>query len=383
MPAAVFVAPGPLDARTGGYIYNRRIADGLRQHGWLVDALELDPGFPYPTHAALEQAGLALAAIRAGTITIVDSLALGAMPDIIVREASRLSLVALIHQPLAAAIGLDPYTAARFEEGERRALRAASLVVATGRAAIPMITKYGIASEQVVVVEPGTDRPSAASSVGADDLPSTVGQTLSGLPAGPDKARPTAIESRDPLELLTVATVNAGKGHEMLLQALALAGDVPWRLTCAGSLERDPATVRRVRAAVVKLRLQDRVSFAGDLNDRALAACYDGADLFVLATHQETYGMAVAEALAHGLPVIATMTGAIPELVGDDAGLVVPVGDTAALAEALARVLVDDALRARLADGARRRGEELPTWDQACRRMGAALNRLCGVTARG
>lgn len=360
MPSAIFVAPGPLDARTGGYIYNRRIAEGLREHGWLVGLLELDASFPYPTHAALDHAGLALAAIPAGTVTVVDSLALGAMPELIAREASRLPLVALVHQPLAAAIGLEQHIAARFEEGERRALHSVSLVMATGTAAVPLITKYGIGSEQVVVVEPGTDRAS-----------SSVERTLS---------RPTAIH---PLELLTVATLNAGKGHELLLEALALVGDVPWRLTCAGSLARDPATVRRVREAVAKLRLQDRVSLLGDLDDRALATCYDRADIFVLATYRETYGMAVAEALAHGLPVVATMTGAIPELVGDDAGLLVPVGDTAALAEALGRALGDDALRARLAQGARLRSEQLPTWNEACRRMEAALSRLCGVSTRG
>jgi glycosyltransferase involved in cell wall biosynthesis len=294
------------------------------------------------------------------------------MPEIIVRQASRLPLVALVHQPLAAAMGLDQRTAARFEEGERRAFGAVSLVVVTGRAAVPLMTKYGIAPERVAVVEPGTDRAPVARD---------VRRTLSGSPAGRDKSRPTAVGA---LELLTVATLNAGKGHEVLLEALALLVDVPWRLTCAGSLERDPATVRRIRDAVATFRLQDRVAFVGDLDDRALAACYEQADLFVLATHQETYGMAVAEALAHGLPVVATMTGAIPDLVGDDAGLLVPVGDTAALAQALARLLHDDTLRTRLARGARRRGEQLPTWDEAASRMAAALNRLCGAsTARG
>ena len=93
--------------------------------------------------------------------------------------------------------------------------------------------------------------------------------------------------------------------------------------------------------------------------------------------------MAVAEALAHGLPVVATMTGAIPDLIGDDAGLLVPVGDTTALTAALARVLGDSGLRARLAEGARRRRDRLPTWNDAARVMSTALDRLCGVHAGG
>jgi glycosyltransferase involved in cell wall biosynthesis/SAM-dependent methyltransferase len=345
MPPIVLVAPGPLEARTGGYIYDRRMVEGLRRLGWQVDVLELDSSFPYPTPAALEHAAHALQTIRAGTITIVDSLALGAMPEIITREASRLPVVALVHLPLAAAIGLDRGSAARFQDGERRALQAAALVVVTGRAALPLIAPHAIDPGRIVVVEPGTDRA------------------------------PLARGSRSTtLELLTVATLNPGKGHENLLEALAAVNDPAWRLTCAGSLTRDPATAARVRGAAARLGLEDRVAFVGDLDRPALGACYDRADLAVFATQQETYGMAVAEALAHGLPVVATMTGAIPDLVGDDAGLLVPVGDTRALSAALSRSLGDPALRERLAEGARRRRARLPTWDDAARLMSTALN---------
>jgi glycosyltransferase involved in cell wall biosynthesis len=86
--------------------------------------------------------------------------------------------------------------------------------------------------------------------------------------------------------------------------------------------------------------------------------------------------MAVAEALARGLPVVGTRTGAIAELVGGDAGLVVPAGDAAALSAALARLLDDPALRARLAAGALRARERLPTWEQAIGRMAAALSQI-------
>jgi glycosyltransferase involved in cell wall biosynthesis len=276
------------------------------------------------------------------------------MAEIIVREASRLPVVALVHLPLAAAIGLDREDAARFEDGERRALAAAALVVVTGRAAFPLIAQYAVEASRIVVVEPGTD------------------------PA------PLAHGSRTgSVELLTVATLNPGKGHEMLLAALSAVSDSAWHLTCAGSLTRDPSTAARVCTTAARLQLESRVSFVGDLDRRALAACYDRADVAVLATQQETYGMAVAEAVAHGLPVVATMTGAIPDLIGDDAGLLVPVGDTPALTAALARVLGDSSLRACLAEGARRRRARLPTWDDAAGVMSTALDRRCGVHAGG
>src|ERR1700741_1902063 len=137
MRPVVLVVPGHLGERTGGYLYDRRIVEGLRRLGWAVDVLELDASFPYPTPAALDQAADAFAAVPAGTIAIVDSLALGAMPDLIVRHASRLRIVALVHLPLAAACGLDFDSVARFDEGERRTLRAAALVIVTGRATAP------------------------------------------------------------------------------------------------------------------------------------------------------------------------------------------------------------------------------------------------------
>ena len=84
----------------------------------------------------------------------------------------------------------------------------------------------------------------------------------------------------------------------------------------------------------------------------------------------------VAEALAHGLPVVSTVTGAIPSLVGSDGGILVPAGDTGALATALRQVIGDASLRAKLTDGARRMGECLPTWDEACAKFAAALAHL-------
>lgn len=128
-----------------------------------------------------------------------------------------------------------------------------------------------------------------------------------------------------------------------------------------------------MRELTHELGLDNRVAFVGDLDADALERCYDAADAFVLATLQETYGMAVAEALAHGLPVVSTTTGAIPALVGAEAGLLAPPGDVPALADALTRAIDDGGLRARLAAGARRVREHLPTWDHAAARMTAAL----------
>ena len=347
MRSLVFVVPGRIDIRTGGSIYNNRIIEGLRQSGWSVGVRMLDESFPYPTTDALDHAARVLSEMPSNTLVIVDGLALSAMPVVIERETSRLRVVALVHLPIAADVGLDRETATRLWEIERRALNAVALIVVTGSAALPYVFKYGISRDRVVVVEPGTVRAQVARGSGGSQL-----------------------------QLLSVATLNPTKGHEILLQALAAVSHSGWHLTCAGSLTRHPETVDRIRTAMCHLGLETRVSLVGELDARRLSECYDATDIFVLATLQETYGMAVAEALAHGLPVVSTTTGAIPDLVGNDAGLLVPPGDTAALTEALIRIISNAGLRARLSAGARHTRKRLANWNQACAKMTAALDRL-------
>jgi len=339
--------PGRIDTRTGGTIYDRRMAEGLGLLGWAVEVHALDASFPRPTAAALAHAGEVVDALRDGAVAIIDSLALGAMPALVERARARVAVVALMHLPLIADPAIDAQAAGAFAVDEGRALAAAHHVVVTGAAALDLLAPYRIAPSRLTIVEPGTDpAPLARGSV--DGL----------------------------VHLLSVATVHPGKGHEMLLGALADAAVPGWRLTCAGSVTRDAATAARVADTARRLHLEDRVRFAGDLDPEALAACYDAADVFVLATRRETYGMAVAEALARGLPVVATRTGAIPALVGTRAGLLVDVDDRRGLAEALARVITDGSLRGTLRAGAQKARGQLPTWEGACRRMAQVLEAL-------
>jgi glycosyltransferase involved in cell wall biosynthesis len=349
------VVPGDLETRTGGYGYDRRIIAGLRALEWRVEVVQLADGFPFPSPAARADAERALAAIPDGRRVLVDGLALGALPDEAARHAARLAIVALVHHPLAAETGLDPAVAAALEESERRALASARSVVVTSRGTAAALARYGVAADRIGVVEPGTDpAPLARGSQSA------------------------IINQQSAISLLCVATLTPRKGHELLLRALASVPARDWRLTCAGGFDRDPATAERVRALVRELELEDHVMLVGDMNAAQLAVEYDRADLFVLPTLYEGYGMAVAEALARGLPVVSTATGAIAQLVGECAGIVVPPGDRIAFSAALARVLGDASLRDRLAAGARAVRDHLPTWDAAAAAMAQALERIRG-----
>jgi glycosyltransferase involved in cell wall biosynthesis len=348
MPSLVLLAPGPIETRTGGYGYDRRIAEGLRDAGWDVRVEELDPSFPQPTPTARENAARALAAIPDGTAVLIDGLALGAMPVEAERERARLRLVALVHHPLARETGLAPDIAAALENSERRALAAVRRVVVTSSATARTLGEYGVGPERIAVIEPGTERAPLARGSG-----------------GPG------------VELLSVATVSARKGHDILIRALSGLRDLPWRLTCAGSLDRDPGAVSRLREEIRARQLEARVQLVGELGGDRLAAAYDRADVFVLATRYEGYGMAVAEAIAYGLPVVATATGGIAEVVntaGAGAGIIVPPGDEEALAAALARIVGSGALRQELARHARAARERLAGWDHASRRMAEVVS---------
>lgn len=345
MTSIVVIVPGSIEARTGGYEYDRRMIAGLLARGLTIDVRELDASFPRPTAAALTHAAGVLAAIPDGATVVIDGLAFGAMPDEAERESSRLRLVALVHLPLAAEAGLDPDTAARLESSERRSLAAAARVIVTGKTTADGLVSYGVGRDRVAVVEPGTDPAPMARGSGNSSA----------------------------LHLVSAAMISPRKGHEILLRALAKIAHRNWRLTCAGSLNRHPPTADRVRDSLRALGLEDRVSLVGEMDGVRMAALYDSADLFVLATLHESYGMAVAEALARGLPVVSTTTGAIPQLVGVDAGILVPPGDVDALADALSSVMSDARVRARLAEGARRVRRVLPTWEDATAKMLAAL----------
>jgi glycosyltransferase involved in cell wall biosynthesis len=342
------IVPGSLETRTGGYIYDRRIAEGLCARGWSLDVRELEGSFPRPTSAALTEAAHVLSRIPDGTIVLIDGLALGVMPVELERERARLRIVALVHLPLAHDPALDRETASRFEASERRALACVVMAVGTGAGTRSVLANYGVPPDRVVIIEPGTDpAPQALGSAGG------------------------------PLHLLTVATLNRGKGHDVLFRALARVSQRHrWRLTCVGSLDRDPETVQQLRALLAREGLIDSVSLAGELGPEALERMYSAADIFVLPTLHETYGMAVAEALAHGLPVVSTATGAIPDLIGDEAGLLIAPGDVDALTGALSLLMRDRGVRARLAQGARRAGGRLPSWDDASNRMAVVLDRI-------
>lgn len=346
MTSLAVIVPGCIDTISGGYEYDRRMIAGLRAAGWSVVLHQLDSSFPNPTAAARQDAARVLAGIAEGGRVLIDGLALGAMPEEVLSAARKLRLIALVHHPLARESGIDRADALRLFASERNALALVERIVVTSRATASALAEYGIESDRIAVVEPGTDASPIAGGSGA------------GMPT-----------------LLCVAALVPRKGHAVLFDALAAVRGYDWRLVCVGSMTRDVGTADRLSAQLLERGLTDRVRLVGEVDRAALAKYYDGADVFVLPTLYEGYGMVVAEALACGLPVISTRTGAIEDLVADEAGYTVPPGDVNAFAQALSLVLGDTSRLRRLRDGAARVRQRLPSWDVQCARMAEAIAR--------
>jgi glycosyltransferase involved in cell wall biosynthesis len=344
-----FLVPGRLDQLTGGYLFDRRIVDGLREAGRAVEVVELAGAFPDADAPARAAVAAALAALPDGAAAAIDGLALPGAADCLDAEATRLRLVAFVHHPLADETGLSASECARFAEIEARLLGVMRGAICPSAETAAALRRYGIPAGRIAVVPPGTDKPRAA---------------------------PAARAAGAPLRLLAVASVTPRKGHLLLVDALARLTELDWHLRCIGSLTRDQATAAALRRAVAEHGIAERVTLAGEHPPERLAAEYQAADCFVLPSFHEGYGMAFAEALAHGLPIVAARAGAVPDTVPDSAGLLVPPGDAAALAAALRRFIVDGALRQRLAAGARAAGAALPDWHQSVRRWAAAFDRL-------
>lgn len=341
-----FAIPGDLETLTGGYAYDRRIITELRQLGWQVDVLGLGDGFPMPGQEQLAVAMRRLTTALADRPIVIDGLALGVLPDAAATLRQTRPLVALVHHPLACETGLTPATAERLRESERAALAAVHRVVVTSEATAELlIESFSVPRKQLDVIPPGTDPVPQAAGSGSDQL-----------------------------RLLSVGAIVPRKGFDVLVEALSTLTDLPWQLTIVGDRDRDPGSVERLEALIARHGLERRIECPGVVSTERLGALYASADLFVLASHFEGYGMAYAEAIACGLPIIGTTGGAIAQTVPASASRLVPPGDVAALAQAMHDVMANADRRHALAAGARAAAAKLPSWAHS----GQAFARLLG-----
>jgi glycosyltransferase involved in cell wall biosynthesis len=351
VPEVWFAIPGDPATLTGGYVYARRLMEELPATGWMPRPLQWPGSFPNPSEADLAAVRASLEEIPAGATVLIDGLAYGALP-MSVLDGPNLRIVALVHHPLARESGLSPTDVKRFEASERAALARAHRIVTTSEmTARTLIEDFGVARARIRVALPGTERAPRAQ--GSGDVPL----------------------------LLTVGTLTPRKGHDVLIAALAQITDLGWNSRIIGSKERDLATTATLRKLIEQHGLEKRVTLAGEMNAQSLREMYHRADVFALASRYEGYGMVFAEALAHGLPIVACAAGAVPDTVPADAGILAPPDDPGAFAAALRRVLTDHAFRLRLKEAAWRHGQTLPQWRDTAAAVASALSQAMDAAA--
>ena len=338
-----FAFPGSLETLTGGTIYDRQLIHGLRSLGLDVATLPLSGGFPFPDAGALQETREALCALQDGSVVIIDGLAFGAFDELTVAQAQRLRIIALCHHPLALESGLQPIQQQRLQASEQRALQGARAVLVTSEhTRQTVIAAFALSPERVIVARPGTARVPFADCNGF------------------------------PPRLLTLGSLIRRKAHDVLIDALAPLTDLPWQARFAGSTAFDPAWSDQLQQQVNRRGLQSRISFTGTVDDTVLE--FRHAELFVLPSRYEGYGMVFAEALAVGLPIVAARAGAVPDLVPESAGVLVPPDDARALTLALRMLLTQEDLRRQLQAGARRAAAALPTWSDTASRVARLID---------
>lgn len=343
MAKVVFAIPGDIETASGGYGYDRRVLELLPAYGISVSHLELPGSFPAPSPEDLAVARRLVAATPPESILLIDGLAFGAMPESLIRDFGR-TVVALVHHPVGYETGLSEERAEALIGTERAALALARNVVVTSRATKRTLERdFGVPLKKITVAEPGTD------------------------PA------PRATGTGTPLHLLAVGAISKRKAYEILVRALVPLAELDWRLTIAGATDRDPAAVDVLETAIASARLGDRISMVGKVVPATLDRLYESADLFVMPSLYEGYGMVLAEAMARGLPIVCTTGGAAADTVPDNAAMKVPPGDPQALTSALRDALDNKKLRVRMADASWEAGRALPTWNETARRIAATV----------
>ncbi|WP_210493904.1 glycosyltransferase family 4 protein [Microvirga antarctica] len=338
MTEAVFAIPGDIDTPTGGYAYDRQVLRRFRAHGIKVHHLALPATFPTPSADDIDETIRRLNDMPRGHPIVIDGLAFGALPAGAVARLQS-PLIALVHHPLGLESGLTEADAARLIQNETAVLEHAVAVIVTSSATGRLLASdFGVPAARITVAEPGTERAERARG----------GQ-------GPS------------LNILAVGSVVPRKGYDVLIKALAGLVDRAWTLTIIGADDRAPDHASAIRRQVAESALNDRIALAGAVTETVLDAAYAQADIFVLASHFEGFGMVLTEALARGLPIITTTGGAAAETVSDQAALKVPPGNVSALQIALRHLIEDKDQRRALADQAWREAQSLPGWDDTAR----------------
>ena len=347
---------GDMNTVTGGYLYERTVISYLRSKGVQIDVISLPRvPFPYLLHLVSNLALVVRFFRKDYDIVLEDQMAHPALFlfNFWLSYVKRTKIVVIVHLLWwKATTGFWKRRYVKFVE--KIMLKRVHVIVANSQhTKNELVEKMGIPSTAVRVVYPGFDLPKADSG---------------GIP-------PT--RTTNSIKLLSVANVNPCKGLDTLVAALHRLNDPAITLDVVGDASQDRAYSKQLKACIARWRLDDRVLFHGVQTPQNLSRFYAEVDIFVLPSLYESFGIVVAEAMAFGLPIIASRVGGIPELVTDgENGLLVPPQNSEALAEAISKLASDPELRERFGRASREKSQNLNTWDDCCEQLFRLLSAI-------
>ena len=333
----LFIIPGDINLPTGGYRYDRKILEQWSSIGLDTQLVSLEGNFPN-----LETTQIANFTQRAddlplADVAVIDGLAGGVLPDFVKALSERMPVVALVHHPLFLENGLSQNQVEKLKASEAAGLGWASAIVTTSHETAKTVSSFfGFPPNKIHSVLPGVVR----------------GKISKG-------------SETETVNLLCVASIIERKGHRFLLDALKGLRELNWHLDCIGMTSSDPELYSDLMQSVDSSDMGDQISFHGSVTEIQIENAYERADIFVLPSLYEGYGMAYAEAIVRGIPVIGTTAGAIPDTVPKSCGILVAPQNTSALETALRQMITDNELRHQYRKAALDAEPTFPTWSQS------------------
>lgn len=330
----LFIIPGDINLPTGGYRYDKQILEAWEEGNKDVTLVAIKGEYPLPSQTDITHALDEIEHLSDADVAVVDGLMGGAAPQFLQALAQKMTVVALIHHPLCLENGLDEKQASKLEVLERQGLEHVSQIITSSPTTSKTVCElFGYNPNKIHAVLPGVERGEISKGSGTDRI-----------------------------NLLCVGSIIERKGHKDLLEALADLKQLNWQLDCIGSTDFNPELYVELEDMIKTKGLADKVTFHGEVSENKIIEAYSKADVFVLPSLYEGYGMAYAEAIVRGIPVIGTTAGAIPQTVPQTCGILVEPNNPQALSTALKRMIGDSDLRLQYQKSTLIAEPTFPTW---------------------
>ena len=299
-----FLLSGDINSLTGGHLYNRHMVEGLKQKGHRVKVLRLDES-TILTHAIELKSSSYFNTLPPGSCVLIDSLVLGNIPGALKKYSEKLTFIGLIHLPLT----YNPLPGKNRKHIATREVKAMMFtrhLVVTGRFTLRMLMEAGISHEKISLIEPGVENYPRKRYYA--DLPSV---------------------------LLCISNYSQIKDQLLLVRAINKLRYNKWTLHMYGNTNTEKPYVTRLKSIIANKKMNDRILLHDSIDRNNISEAFLASDLFVLPSRFETYGMVLTEALAHGLPVVTTNSGNIPDTVPQTMGVFTEPGNLDSLVSAI------------------------------------------------